>query len=53
MGDMLNEPAENFGNDVRILNISVTKISSFHKYFINTFRRISIVMYAFPKLYVL
>ena len=21
MGDMLNEPAENFGNDVRIVNI--------------------------------
>ena len=29
MGDVLNEPAENFGNDVRAGNINFNKISFF------------------------
>ena len=53
MGDMLNEPAENFGNDVRILNISVTEISFFHKCFINTFRRMAIVFFVTNYVYII
>ena len=53
MGDMLNEPAENFGNDVRILNISVAEISFFHKCFINTFRRMAIVCFVTNYVYII